>query len=65
MMGVWFLASSVGNLIAGLVGGHVDPSKLDQTPRVFTLTTISLAISAVVLALLVKPIRTMMREVRT
>lgn len=22
MMGIWFLASSVGNLIAGLVGGH-------------------------------------------
>ena len=64
MMGVWFLASSVGNLIAGLVGGHVDPSKLDQTPRVFTLTTISLAVSAIVLALMVKPIRRMMGEVR-
>ena len=25
MMGVWFLAASVGNLIAGLVGGSVDP----------------------------------------
>ncbi|MFP5355000.1 MAG: peptide MFS transporter, partial [Gemmatimonadota bacterium] len=25
MMGLWFLATAMGNLIAGLVGGHVDP----------------------------------------
>jgi POT family proton-dependent oligopeptide transporter len=25
MMGVWFMASAIGNLIAGLVGGHVNP----------------------------------------
>jgi len=65
MMGIWFLASSVGNLIAGLVGGNVDPNKLEQTPRLFTITTVSLAVAAIVLALLVAPIRKMMREVRT
>jgi POT family proton-dependent oligopeptide transporter len=32
MMGIWFLATSVGNLVAGIVGGHVDPEKLEQTP---------------------------------
>ena len=32
MMGIWFLATAVGNLIAGLVGGNVDPEKLDQMP---------------------------------
>jgi POT family proton-dependent oligopeptide transporter len=63
MMGIWFLASAVGNLIGGLVGGHVDPEKLDQMPRLFTLTTASLVISAVVLGLLVVPIRRMMRDV--
>ena len=40
MMGIWFLAASVGNLIAGLVGGSVDPEKLEQTPTLFTWTTI-------------------------
>ena len=25
MMGVWFLATAMGNLIAGFVGGKVDP----------------------------------------
>jgi POT family proton-dependent oligopeptide transporter len=63
MMGVWFLATSVGNLIAGRVGGHVDPEKLDQMPQLFTATTLSLVISAAVLGLLVLPIRRMMREV--
>jgi proton-dependent oligopeptide transporter, POT family len=64
MMGVWFLASSVGNLIAGLVGGSVDPNKLEQTPKLFTATTLFLVASAVVLALLVRPIKRMMGEAK-
>jgi proton-dependent oligopeptide transporter, POT family len=63
MMGIWFLAASVGNLIAGLVGGEVDPEKLEQTPALFMGTTIALFVSAVVLGLLAIPIRKMMREV--
>src|SRR5215213_6870157 len=42
MMGIWFLASAVGNLIGGLVGGHVAPEKLDQMPQLFTTTTLFL-----------------------
>jgi len=53
MMGIWFLASSVGNLIAGLVGGHVDPEKLDQMPKLFIATTLALVAAAVVLGLMV------------
>jgi POT family proton-dependent oligopeptide transporter len=60
MMGIWFMATSVGNLIAGLVGGEVDPEKLEQTPALFTATTGALVASAVVLALLAIPIRRMM-----
>jgi POT family proton-dependent oligopeptide transporter len=63
MMGIWFLATSVGNLIAGIVGGSVDPEKLEQTPELFTWTTIALFASAVVLALLAIPISRMMRNV--
>jgi POT family proton-dependent oligopeptide transporter len=62
MMGIWFLASSVGTLIGGLVGGHVDPEKLDQMPKLFTTTTLSLFVAAAILALLTIPIRRMMRE---
>jgi proton-dependent oligopeptide transporter, POT family len=63
MMGIWFTASALGNLIGGLVGGHVDPEKLEQMPQLFTATTIYLFVAAVVLALLAIPIRRMMREV--
>lgn len=63
MMGIWFLASAVGNLIGGLVGGHVDPEKLEQMPQLFTYTTLSLVIAAVVLGLLAIPITRMMRNV--
>ena len=51
MMGIWFLATAVGNLIAGLVGGNVDPEKLDQMPKLFIGTTVALIASAVVLGL--------------
>jgi POT family proton-dependent oligopeptide transporter len=60
MMGIWFLATAVGNLIAGLAGGHVDPTKLEQMPKLFTITTVFLMAAAAVLALLVVPIRKMM-----
>jgi proton-dependent oligopeptide transporter, POT family len=63
MMGIWFLAASLGNLVAGLVGGSVDPEKLEQTPMLFTYTTAALVLSAIVLALLAIPISKMMNNV--
>jgi POT family proton-dependent oligopeptide transporter len=60
MMGVWFLATALGNLIAGLVGGNVNPEDLAQTPKLFTMTTVSLMVAGVVLALMIAPIRRMM-----
>jgi POT family proton-dependent oligopeptide transporter len=62
MMGVWFLAAALGNLIAGLVGGHVNPENLPEMPQLFMRTTIFLFVAAAVLAVLVIPIRRMMRE---
>jgi POT family proton-dependent oligopeptide transporter len=63
MMGIWFLASAVGNLIGGLVGGHVDPEKLEQMPWLFSMTTAFLFGAAVVLGLLSIPIRKMLKKV--
>ncbi|MEO6865893.1 MAG: peptide MFS transporter [Gemmatimonadaceae bacterium] len=65
MMGVWFLADALGNLIAGLVGGHVNPDNLKEMPQLFQRTAMSLFIAAVVCALLAIPIRRMMGERRT
>jgi POT family proton-dependent oligopeptide transporter len=64
MMGIWFLAASVGNLVAGLVGGHVDPTKVEQTPAVFSWTAIALFVSTAVLLAMVVPIRKMMANVK-
>jgi POT family proton-dependent oligopeptide transporter len=63
MMGVWFMAAALGNLIAGLVGGNVDPEKLEQMPILFRQTSIFLFIAAVVCALLVFPVGKMMKGV--
>ncbi len=60
MMGIWFLASSLGNLIGGLVGGEVDPENLAAMPRLFTTTTMFLGGSALVLLILSVPIARMM-----
>ena len=61
-MGAWFTSIALGNLIAGIVGGNVDPEKLEQMPVLFQRTATSLFIAAVVLLALVVPIRKMMRE---
>ncbi len=60
MMGIWFLATSLGDLIAGLVGGHVNPEQLEQMPQLFTGTTVALIGAAILIALLIVPIRRMM-----
>jgi len=61
MMGVWFMAAALGNLVAGIVGGHVDPEQLDQMPLLFERTALSLFVAAAVLGVLIVPIRNMMK----
>jgi len=61
VMGIWFLAAALGNLIAGLVGGQVDPEKLDQMPQLLNATTASLIVSGIALGLLAIPIRRLMK----
>jgi proton-dependent oligopeptide transporter, POT family len=63
IMGVWFMAIALGNLIAGLVGGRVDPERLPDMPRLFQQTALSLIVAGAVCALVAIPIRRMMREV--
>jgi POT family proton-dependent oligopeptide transporter len=62
MMGIWFLATALGNLIAGLVGGNVDPEKLDQMPTLFIGTTLALIVAALVLGGLTPFIKKLMPQ---
>ncbi len=62
VMGIWFIASALGNLIGGLVGGNVDPENLTLMPKLFTTTALFLGGAAVVLVILAIPISRMMKE---
>jgi POT family proton-dependent oligopeptide transporter len=62
MMGVWFTAAALGNLIAGIVGGHVDAENVQQMPALFQRTAMSLFIATAILAAMIVPIRKMMKE---
>ncbi len=57
MMGVWFLATSVGNKIAGTVAGLYESFSL---PTIFGTVTAIALIFALLMALLVRPIKRMM-----
>ena len=58
-MGVWFLALSVGNYLGGRVGGLYEAFSL---PTLFGVVAAFAAGAALVLALLVKPIRRMLER---
>ena len=52
MMGIWFLASSLGGVLAGLLGGEATQSGLQSMTPVFTnLVYYCLVISGVLIAL--------------
>jgi proton-dependent oligopeptide transporter, POT family len=59
MMGVWFLATSVGNYIGGRIGGFYESFSL---PTLFTAVTVFALVATAVMAALVKPIRRMLAE---
>jgi len=57
VMGVWFLALSVGNYLAGMASSFYETLPLT---RLFTIVTATALATALVLTLLIKPIRRMM-----
>ena len=61
MMGVWFFATAMGNYVAGWVAGFLENRSYSD---VFFAAFVNLIIATVILALLIKPIRKMMRGVK-
>jgi len=61
MMGVWFLALSLGNFLGGRVAGLFGQLPV---PQLFGSVFLATAVSALVLALLAKPIKGLMGGVR-
>ncbi|MDG2448013.1 MAG: MFS transporter, partial [Saprospiraceae bacterium] len=55
MMGLWFVATALGNLIAGTFGGHFDPSNVQQMPELF-MTFVKLPVGVGLIFLAFSPI---------
>jgi POT family proton-dependent oligopeptide transporter len=57
MMGVWFLASALGNFIGGRIAGLFETFPL---PQLFGAVCLTTGASAIILLFLIKPIRNLM-----
>ncbi len=64
MMGIWFLATALGNLIAGLIAGAFTDKAVAQMPGRFFLIVLVTCGSGVVLLLLARPIKKLMSGVQ-
>jgi POT family proton-dependent oligopeptide transporter len=57
MMGTWFLGSAVGNLLAGLIGGHIGSVEATELPALFLQMTFIGAGAGIAMLLLARPLR--------
>jgi len=64
MMGVWFLTSAIGNLIAGLAAGRFSTDAIDAMPALYTQIVLMTGGTGILLLLLLRPLRRLMGEVR-
>ncbi len=60
LMGIWFMSISLGNLLAGLIGGQFESFPL---PQIFGAVFATTAGAGLILALLIRPIRRLMSGV--
>lgn len=57
MMGTWFLATSLGNLIAGLMAGRFNPEALSEMPDIFLQIVMTTGGASLILFLCTGPIK--------
>lgn len=60
LMGIWFVAASLGNLIAGLFAGNFDENNVQQMPALFNQVTMFAGGFGLLLLLFWKPVRNWM-----
>jgi POT family proton-dependent oligopeptide transporter len=63
MMGIWFLATSLGNLMAGLLAGDFTEDTLQQWPGLYLRIAIAPTVAGVLLILLARPIKRLMKGI--
>jgi POT family proton-dependent oligopeptide transporter len=64
MMGTWFLATSLGNLVAGLLAGGFKADALQNWPTLYLQIAIAPTIAGILLILFARPIKQLMIGVR-
>jgi len=64
MMGIWFLATSLGNLIAGVLAGEFNAQAVEQMPRRYFQIVLTTVGTGLLLLVLTKPIKKLMAGVR-
>lgn len=64
MMGVWFLATSLGNLIAGLIAGEVSGDNTAAMPLRFLQVVLTAGGTGLLLLLFIRPIRRLMTGIQ-
>jgi POT family proton-dependent oligopeptide transporter len=64
MMGLWFLATSLGNLIAGLAAGKLTSGDLSKMPQLFLVMVAVATVVGLLLLSLTKPIKKLMVGVK-
>lgn len=60
MMGIWFLTSALGNLLAGLTAGRFDPDALGDMPGLYLQIVLMTGGAGLLLLLCRRPIRRLM-----
>jgi POT family proton-dependent oligopeptide transporter len=63
MMGIWFLGTSMGNLIAGLIAGRFSAEAVSEMPGRYLGIVATTAGTGILLALVARPIQKLMRGV--
>lgn len=64
MMGIWFLATSLGNLLAGLLAGEFNADTLPHWPTLYLKIVILPAIAGILLIVFSRPIKRLMSGVK-
>lgn len=64
MMGIWFLATSLGNLLAGLLAGEFSPATLASWPLLYLKTALLPAAAGIFLIVLAGPVVRLMKGAR-
>jgi proton-dependent oligopeptide transporter, POT family len=64
MMGIWFLATSLGNLLAGLLAGQFNLEAIKQWPYLYIKMAILSAAVGLLLILFSRPLKGLMAGIK-